>query len=106
MTHCRPTHGTVRKSHITLKVTRHQEDTQGKATNSFNHNGVARTLNTLMHIKGRLLDQAMILFNYDTFQMGTSHEGKNLLREGANSFLYEQFFRVWKITFCTLGYLP
>ena len=42
------------------------------------------------HIKGRLLDQAMILFNCVLFQMGTSPKGKNLLREGANHFLYEQ----------------
>ena len=28
--------------------------------------------------------------------MGTSLKGKNLLPEGANSFLYEQFHVVWK----------
>ena len=32
ITHCRPTHGTVRKSYI--KITRHQEDKQSKATSS------------------------------------------------------------------------
>ena len=58
------------------------------------------------HIKGRLLNQAMILFNCVPFQMGTSLKGKNLLPEGANSFLYEQFLIVWKITFTTLGDLP
>ena len=58
------------------------------------------------HIKERLLDQAMILFNRVPFQMGTSLKGKNLLPEGANSFLYEQFYRVWKITFITLSDLP
>ena len=31
--------------------------------------------------------------------MGTSLKGKNLLPEGANSFLYEQFLIVSKITF-------
>ena len=31
------------------------------------------------------------------FKMGTSLKGKNLLPEGANSFLYEQFLVVWKI---------
>ena len=41
------------------------------------------------HIKRRLLDQAMIFFNCVPFQMGTSLKGKNLLPEGANSFLYE-----------------
>ena len=37
------------------------------------------------------------------YQMGTSLKGKNLLPEGANSFLYEQFLRVRKITFITLS---
>ena len=64
-------------------------------------NGVARP----MHIKGRLLDQAMILFNCIPFKMGTSLK-KNLLPEGANSFLYEQFLIVWKITFITSSDLP
>ena len=32
VTHCRPTHGTIRKSHITN--TRHQEDKKSKATSS------------------------------------------------------------------------
>ena len=31
-THCRPTHGTVRKSHRTLTVSRHQEDTRKTAS--------------------------------------------------------------------------
>ena len=46
------------------------------------------------HIKGRLLGQAMILFNCVHFQNGTSLKGKNLLQEGASSFLYEQFLIV------------
>ena len=58
------------------------------------------------HIRWRPLDQAMILFNCAPFQMGTSLKGKNLLPEGANSFLYEQFLIVWKITFITLSDLP
>ena len=33
------------------------------------------------------------------FKMGTSLEGKHLLPEGANSFLYEQYLIVWKITY-------
>ena len=68
-----------------------------------------RSLNTekSTHIKGRLQDQAMVLFNCVPFQMGTSLKGKNLLPEGANSFLYEQFLIVsWKITFITLSDLP
>ena len=59
-----------------------------------------------MHIKGRLLDQAMILFNCIPLHMGSSLKGKNLLPEGANYFLYEQFLIVWKITFITLSDLP
>ena len=58
------------------------------------------------HIKGRLLDQAMIIFNCIPFQMGTSLKGKNSLPEGANSFLYEQYLIVWKFTFITLSDLP
>ena len=60
----------------------------------------------ITHIKGRLLDQAMIFFNCVPFQMGTSLKGKNLPPEEANSFLYEQFLIVWKITFITVSDLP
>ena len=38
--------------------------------------------------------------------MGISLKGKNLLPEGANSFLLEQFLMVWEITFTTLSDLP
>ena len=69
------------------------------------HNGVARTLKNL-YIKGRLLDQAVILLIASLFKIGTSLKGKNLLPEGANSFFYEQFFIVVKITFTILGDLP
>ena len=41
----------------------------------------------ITHIKGRLLDQAMIRFNFVPFEMRTSLKGKNLLPE--------QFFIVW-----------
>ena len=52
-----------------------------------------------MHIKRRLPDQAVIFFNCIHFQDGSfSFKGNNLLPEGANSFLYEQFLMVWKIT--------
>ena len=46
------------------------------------HNGVAVT-----YIKGILLDQAVIPSIVPLFKMGTSLKGKNLLPEGANSFL-------------------
>ena len=39
------------------------------------------------HIKGRLLKQAVIIIDCDHIQLGTSLKGKNLLPEGANSFL-------------------
>ena len=39
------------------------------------------------HVKERLLDEAVILFNCVLFEMGTSLKGKNLLPKGANSFL-------------------
>ena len=58
------------------------------------------------HIKGRLLDQAMIPFNCDPIQMGTSLKEKNLLPEGASSFLYKQFLIVLEITFITSSNLP
>ena len=38
--------------------------------------------------------------------MGTSIKGINLLPEGVNSFLYEQFLILRKITFITLSDLP
>ena len=50
------------------------------------------------HIKGRLLDQAVISSIAPLFKMGPSLKGKNLPKEGANSFLQEQFLMVWKIT--------
>ena len=58
------------------------------------------------HIKERLLDQAVILLIVPLFIMGTSLKGENLLPQGANSFLLEQFRLVWRITFTTLGDLP
>ena len=39
-----------------------------------------------MDVKRRLLDQAMILFNFIPFQMATSLKGKNLHPEGAIFF--------------------
>ena len=67
-----------------------------------------RSQNTekVMHTKGRLLDQAVILFNCIPFQNGNSLKEKNLFPEGVNSFLYEQFLIVWKIILITLSDLP
>ena len=50
--------------------------------------GLASTLKKSTHIKGRLLYQAMTLYNNVLFfKMGTSFQGKNLLPDGANFFL-------------------
>ena len=57
------------------------------------NNGVARTLKKVTHIKGRLLDEAMILYKNVPFGNG------NFSSLGANFFLYEQFFMVWKFTY-------
>ena len=54
------------------------------------------------HVKGRLLEQAVILFI--CVKMRTSLKGKNLLQGGANSFRLDQLLLVW--TFTTLGDLP
>ena len=37
ISHCRPAHSTVRKSHRSLAVTRHKEDNESKATSSLFH---------------------------------------------------------------------
>ena len=50
------------------------------------HNGVARTIQKFRTLK-RDLEKAVILFNCVPFHMGTSLKRKNLLPEGANSFL-------------------
>ena len=38
------------------------------------------------HIKGRLLDQAVILFNCVPFETGTSLKGKNFTARGSKFF--------------------
>ena len=60
--------------------------------------GVARMLNRYAYQR-ETTRSSNDSFNYVPFQMGTSLKGKNLLPEGAKSFLYEQFLIVWKITF-------
>ena len=59
--------------------------------------------NKVTHIKGRLLERAVILFNCAPFQMETSLKGKNLLPAGANYFLLDQFLMVLKFTINTFG---
>ena len=50
-------------------------------------NGRSQNAGKVTDIKGRLLKQAVILYNCNPFHMGTSLKGKNLLPGGANSFL-------------------
>ena len=47
----------------------------------------SRNAEKATHIKGKLQDQAVILFICVPFKMETSLKGKNLLKEGGNSFL-------------------
>ena len=53
--------------------------------------------------KGRLLYETQFSTITPLFKIGTSLKVKNLLPEGANSFLLKQFLMVWKITLTTLG---
>ena len=52
-------------------------------------NGVDRTLKKLHTSKGDYSIKAVVLFNCNHFKVGTTLKGKNLLPEGANSFLLE-----------------
>ena len=53
------------------------------------HNGVARTLKKLRTSKGDYWIKQWIASIAPLFKMGTSLTGKNLLLEGANSFLFK-----------------
>ena len=69
-------------------------------------NGVARALKKLRTSKGDYWIKQRFSSIAPLLKIGTSLKGKNLLPEGASYFLYEQFLRVWKIAFTTLGDLP
>ena len=72
-------------------------------------NGVARTLKKLRTSKEDCWIKQRFSSVATLFKMRTSLKGNNLLLkfpEGVNSFLYEQFLLVWKITFITLSDLP
>ena len=56
--------------------------------------------------KGDYWVKKWVLSIASLFKMGTSLKGKNLLPEGANYFLYEQFLIVCKIAFNALSDLP
>ena len=60
---------------------------QVKVKPAYLHQGRSQNVEKFTHVKGKLLDQAVVLFNCAPFQIGTSLKGKNLLLEGANSFL-------------------
>ena len=69
-------------------------------------NGVARTLIKLRTSKGDYWIKQWFSLSATLFKMEMSLKGKNLLLEGANSFLYEQLLMVRNITFITLSDLP
>ena len=83
-----------------LGYTRLRSTELGSKTNI---NGVARTLKKLCTFKGDYWFKQRFYSIAALFKIVTSLKGENLL---PNSFLYEQFLRVWKITFTTLGDLP
>ena len=74
--------------------------------NLITSNGVAGTLKKLPTSKGDYWIKQWFFSIASLFKMGTSLTGKNLLPEGANSFLYEQLLIIWKISFITLRHLP
>ena len=51
------------------------------------YNGVARKLKKITHMKGRLLDQAVILFNCAPFQIGNFSQRKGFAPRGSEFFL-------------------
>ena len=69
-------------------------------------NGIARTLKRLCTSKGDYWIKQWFSSIASFFKMGTSLKGKDLLPQGANSFLLEQFLMAWKITFTQLGDVP
>ena len=76
---------------LTERLLMGREESNQTNTNKNKTNGAAghcRSQNSekVTHIKGRLLDQAVLLFA-SLFEKGTSIKGKNFHQEGANSFL-------------------
>ena len=59
--------------------------------------GIARMLKKLRTSMGDHWIKQWFSSITSLFKLRTSLKGKNLLPEGANSFLYEQFLIVWKI---------
>ena len=69
-------------------------------------NGVARTLKKLSTLKEDYWIKQRCSLIVSLFKMGASLEGMNMLTEGSNSFLQEQFFNIWKIAFYRISGLP
>ena len=76
------------------------------STDALYCNGVARKLKKLRTSKGVYWIKQWFSPIVSLFKMETSLKEKNLLPEGANSFLYEQFLIVWKITFNYIKWSP
>ena len=79
---------------------------QANSLDSVISNGLARTLRKLRKPKGRLLDQAVILFNCVLFITGTSLKGKNLLPLRGEFCPLRAVPYSMEITFALLGDLP
>ena len=62
-------------------------------------NGVARMLKMLRTSIEDYWIKQWVSSIAPLLKVGTSLKGKNLLLEGVNSFLYEQFLKVWKNLF-------
>ena len=60
---------------------------------------VARTLEKVTHVKGRLLDQAMILFNCVPFQNGNFSSRKEFAPSGSEFFHLKAVSYGMEITF-------
>ena len=69
-------------------------------------NGIARTLENVTHIKGRLLLQAVILFNCVPFHNGNFSKRKEFAPRGSKYFPFRAVPYGMEINFATLGDLP
>ena len=66
----------------------------------------SQNVKKVKHTKGRLLEQAVILFHCVPFHMGSSLKGKKLLPEEEEFFPLRAVPYGMEITFATLGDLP
>ena len=76
---------------------------RGVSFNDYLNNDLARTLKKVTHIKGRLLDQAVILFNWVPFHNENFSERKELAPRGSQFFplkavhygMENHFYHIW-----------